>query len=285
MKVFLTIALLCTYSGLIAQSTSTTNRLQKQWETPAVLKTPESVLYDEETGMIYVSNIDGSPSKKDSSGFISTLSADGTILNLEWVKGIDAPKGMTIYKNHLYVTNIDEVVEIEILSASIVKRYPIEGSAFLNDIAVDIKTGLLFISDTQTGKVHLLQNGKVFTWLEGDMFKGANGLCVRDGILYIGAENSILKANIASGEIVVSGVNTGRVDGIYVTAEKKYIFSDWKGSISLTTSFMPKPELLLNTTPQNINAADFGVILSKQMILVPTFADNRVICYTLSDIK
>lgn len=285
MRFFLTITLICTFLSVNAQSNTKSTRLQKQWESAPGFKIPESVLYDEETGIIYVSNIDGNPSKKDTTGFISTLSADGSLLKLEWVKGIDAPKGMGILKNHLYVTNIDEIVEIDIPSASIVNRFSVPEASFLNDVAVDLNNGLIFITDTKTGKVHILQNGKIFTWLEGEMFKGANGLCVREGNLYIGTANSILKADIASGEIVICGVNTGSVDGIFVTGEKKYIYSDWKGAIFLTTRFMPKPELLMNTSEQKINAADFGIIQSKQLILIPTFADNRVICYSLADIK
>jgi len=177
------------------------------------------------------------------------------------------------------------VVEIDIATATILNRIPVEGSTFLNDMATDAKTDLIFITDTRAGKVYILQNGKVFSWLEGDLFKGANGLFVRDGFLYIGAENSILKANIITGEVMVCAVNTGSVDGLFVTADKKYIYSDWKGSVLLTTSFMSKPDLLMNTSEQKINAADFGVILSKKMILIPTFADNKVVCYTLSDIK
>jgi DNA-binding beta-propeller fold protein YncE len=285
MKILLILALCLSMIPSIAQQDQNKTKLLKQWETSAGLKTPESVLYDTATGMIFVSNIDGNPSKKDSTGFISTLSIDGSIINLQWVNGIDAPKGMGILKNHLFVTNIDEIVEIDIPTATILNRIPVEGSLFLNDIAIDAKTDLTFITDTKAGKVFILQKGKIYTWLEGDMFKGANGLYVRDGFLYIGTANSILKTDIATGELMVCAANTGSVDGLYVTSEKKYIYSDWSGSVFLTTSFMPKPDLLMNTSEQKVNAADFGIIVSKKMILIPTFADNKVVCYFLPDIK
>lgn len=42
--------------------------LEKVWQTTAELKTPESVLYDQERDVIYVSNINGDPAQKDGNG-------------------------------------------------------------------------------------------------------------------------------------------------------------------------------------------------------------------------
>lgn len=268
------------------QQTKPGNQLVKKWETGPGLKTPESVLYDAASGIIYVSNVDGKPSEKDKSGFISTLSADGKILKAGWVTGIDAPKGMGILKNHLFVSNIDEVVEIDIATASIINRFPVAGSTFLNDIATDPKTGKIFITDSGTGKVYILLNGQVSVWLQGPLYKGANGLFLDGSLLYIGTDNGILRAETESSEakLWITKDYEGEVDGLYFTAEGNFIFSDWKGSVFIAGRDS-KPKMLLNTSAQNINAADFGVIASKKMILVPTFFDNKVICYTLDQIK
>jgi DNA-binding beta-propeller fold protein YncE len=280
----LTFGLLITMSVVSAQSEQSLTKLKKQWETAPGLKIPESVLYDSVTGIIYVSNVEGNPSVKDSTGFISTLSTDGKILNAGWVKGIDAPKGMGILNNHLFVSNIDEVVEIDIATATIVKRHAVKGSAFLNDIAIDTKTGMIFITDSGNGEVYVLLSGNVNLWLQGPMFKGANGLYLRDKLLYIGTGNSILQADIQSGEVVVTLPNTGGVDGLFVTSDNNFIFSDWKGSVFISVR-KRKPELLLNTTPQKINAADFGINAAKHLILIPTFGDNKVVCYSSEVIK
>ncbi len=267
-----------------AQPAKPDHSLLKQWETGPGLKMPESVLYDSVTGIIYVSNVDGNPARKDSSGFIATISQDGTILNNSWVTGIDSPKGMGILNHHLFVTNIDEVVEIDIPTATIVKRYPVTGSKFLNDIAVDPGTGMIFITDTQNGEVYVLHNGIVNLWLQGPIFKDANGLFLDGSLLYIGTGNNILQADIQSGEVIVSVPNTGGVDGLFLTSGNIFIYSDLKGSIYSAVRNR-KPELLLNTAARRINAADFGVIPAKNMILVPTFGNNKVMCYTSSFIK
>ena len=97
--------------------------LEKVWETTTELKTPESVLYDEERDIIYVSNINGSPAELDGNGFISILDSNGKIKNLKWVTGLNAPKGMAIYKTKLFVSDIKQLVEIDIKSGKILKKY------------------------------------------------------------------------------------------------------------------------------------------------------------------
>ncbi|MEI6059560.1 MAG: ATP-binding protein [Bacteroidota bacterium] len=277
------IVFLLTTAVACAQLVKPGTVLKKQWETEPGLKVPESVLYDTASGLIFVSNINGKPAEKDTNGFIATLSMDGKILNADWVKGLDAPKGMGILNKHLFVTNIDEIVEIDIRTASILNRYPVDGAKFLNDIAVDPVSGMVFVSETANGQVYVLFDGKTNLWLEGDMFKGANGLFLRDSILYIGTGNSVLQADIRSGEVLVSMTNIGDVDGLYVTPDNKFIFSDWTGTVFIATK-RKKPEILLEPFP-GVNAADFGIILSKNSLLVPTFGNNKVVCYTSPLIK
>ena len=283
-NIFVTFIFLQSLFVAFAQSVQPKMELTKIWETLPGLKIPESVLYDSVTGLIFVSNIEGNPSKKDSTGFISTLSADGKIIKADWVKAIDAPKGMAILNNHLFVSNIDEVVEIDIAAATIVKRYPISGSKFLNDIAIDPKTGMIFITDTETGVVYVMLNGKSSIWLQDALYKGANGLYLKDNQLYIGTGNSILQADILTGSVIVCIANTGSIDGLFVASDNSFIYSDWRGSVFIAAKNR-KPRLLLSTAAQKVNAADFGVIPEKNMILIPTFGNNKVVAYTSDCIK
>ena len=119
---FLTFAFLLFIAAACAQLVQPLYTFKKQWETGPGLKVPESVLYDTASGVIFVSNVNGKPADKDSNGFIATVSTEGKILNAGWVKGIDAPKGMGILNKHLFVTNIDEVVEIDIPTATILRH-------------------------------------------------------------------------------------------------------------------------------------------------------------------
>lgn len=274
---FVTFLLWLPFSGF-AQVSKPSTQLTRLCETLQGLKVPESVLYDSVSGMVFVSNINGNPAEKDSNGFISRLSPEGKIIDLEWITGLDAPKGMVIFMNHLFITNIDEIVEIDIATAKILERYPVKSSKFLNDLAVNEK-GMLFFTDTQTGCVFVLDKGNVNPWLEGELFGNANGLWYGNGFLYIGAGNNILKADVTTGEVLVAVANTGGVDGLFLASDGKFVFSDWKGSV-YSASPNGKPELKLNTAKLKENAADFGVIPSKNMILIPTFGNNKVVGYS-----
>jgi len=273
--------LLSIHINLLAQEI--TLSMERKWETPIGLQIPESVIYDDSSGIVFVSNIVGSPSVKDGKGFISKISVDGQIIEKEWITGLDAPKGMAIYGNKLFVTNIDEIVEIDIAKSTILKHYPITGASFLNDLAVDEK-GILYFTDTQKSSVYYFSNGKATKWLEDKLFAGANGLFYKKGILYIGTSKGILKAIINSGEVMsYIGTNTG-VDGLFVTNDNYFVFSDWTGNIYITKPGK-KVILLANTTAAKENAADFCVIPSKKILLVPTFAKNSVVGYSVNFLK
>jgi streptogramin lyase len=119
------------------------------------LKNPESVLYAPKQDTLFVSNIDGKPDEKDQKGFISKLSpSNGSIVELNWIVGLNAPKGMAIYNNSkLYVSDITDLVEIDTVNGQIIKRLNAPGSAFLNDVASD-RLGNMYVSDTVTNTIY-----------------------------------------------------------------------------------------------------------------------------------
>ena len=100
------------------------------------LEQPESVVQDPATGSLYVSNIAGAVMEKNGKGFIARLRPDGTIIDRQWVKGLNAPTGMALRDRTLYVADVDELLEINVASGEIVNRYPAKGAIFLNDVAV-----------------------------------------------------------------------------------------------------------------------------------------------------
>src|SRR5690242_10469967 len=76
---------------------------------------PESVLYDSTQDIYFVSSIAGSGTAKDDNGFISRLRPDGAIENLKFIEGgkngvtLNAPKGLAIVGDTLWVADIDEI--------------------------------------------------------------------------------------------------------------------------------------------------------------------------------
>ncbi len=260
---------------------NTTKGLTKVAETDTLLATPESVLYEATRDVIYVSNVNGDPIAKDGNGFISIINLKGEIIKREWIKGLDAPKGMGIYNNHLFVTDINQVIEIDVEKGEIVNRFVANGAKFLNDIAIDA-TGRVFISDMTTSDIYLLSNSKLEKWFYSDKFNYLNGLFILDNSLLAGNSNTIYAINLDSKEMTEFIKESGGIDGLEAIGNGAFIVSDWTGNISKVSPNTPK-ELLLSTVDKKINAADIDFIIEKKILLVPTFFDNRVMIYSYSE--
>ena len=241
---------------------NTTKGLTKVAETDTLLATPESVLYEATRDVIYVSNVNGDPIAKDGNGFISIINLKGEIIKREWIKGLDAPKGMGIYNNHLFVTDINQVIEIDVEKGEIVNRYVANDAKFLNDIAIDA-TGRVFISDMTTSDIYLLSNSKLEKWFYSDKFNYLNGLFILDNSLLAGNSNTIYAINLDSKEMTEFIKESGGIDGLEAIGNGAFIVSDWTGNISKVSPNTPK-ELLLSTVDKKINAADLDFIIEKR---------------------
>lgn len=250
----------------------------KVWETEKVFKTPESVLYDAHRNQIYVSNIVGKPTVKDNNGFISLLNTNGTVKKLNWVNGMNAPKGMALIDSLLYVTDIDRIVTININQAKILKIIDVEGASFLNDI-VALPTGKLIISDMAMNHLLIFDGSKATIWLEDDLLISPNGLAYYNESLYVGTDNKLLKVNPDSKKIKVHIKETGPIDGLIPLGMNKFVVSDWSGRIIIAE--LNDKIVLQNTANLGIQAADLGFLPEEKIVLIPTFFDNRVVARKL----
>jgi sugar lactone lactonase YvrE len=249
------------------------------WETDTVLKTPESVLFDKTRNVIFVSNINGVPTDKDKNGFISKLTPDGKVETLEWVKGFDAPKGLGVFGNKLYVTDITKLVEVDIEKGKITKTYVVPGAKFLNDVSID-SAGVVYFSDSETNKIHTLTNGKVATWLDKDLNK-PNGLLVEKNRILLASYGSMDFKSIDPSTKAITPIASeiGAGDGIaYFGKEGHYIVSEWNGTVYLVEPDGSK-NLLIDTKADKTNSADIDFIPESSTLLVPTFFKNKVAAY------
>ena len=251
--------------------------VQKLWATDTILKIPESVLVDDKENCLWVSNIDGASNGKDGKGSISKLSKTGSPVNLEWVTGLNAPKGMAKYKQELYVADLTELVVIDIKKGVIKNKIKVEGSVFLNDVTVN-KNGAVFVSDSRTGKVHRIENGIVS--IEVENLQGPNGLLSIDDQLLILDRGSLLSVT-PGGAIskIMDGMDPS-TDGIERVAPNQYIVSCWNGIVYYIVAGAQKITLF-DTRSEKINSADIGYDAKKKIIYVPTFMKNSVVAYQL----
>jgi DNA-binding beta-propeller fold protein YncE len=280
MKLLITLlATILTLSTLQAQEAFQHTRLTILWEIYDDLKTTESVLYDPAGQVLYVANINENPWQKDNNGYISKVALDGKMISARWATGLSAPKGMGISNGKLYVTNIDEVAEIDLATGSILKRLTNPRAVNLNDIAVS-REGVVYVSDSKGDCLYQVTGGKLEVLSDSPEVKASNGLFVKNGLLLCGQQNRIAALNLKTKEVTTYIDNTGGIDGIEAVGNKTYLISDWSGHI-----YMVEPDkermLLLDTTPLKINAADIGYNKSEGILYVPTFFNNGVVAYKL----
>ena len=251
--------------------------VQKLWATDTILKIPESVLVDDKENCLWVSNIDGASNGKDGKGSISKLSKTGAPINLDWVTGLNAPKGMAKYKQELYVADLTELVVIDIKKGVIKNKIKVEGSVFLNDVTVN-KNGAVFVSDSRTGKVHRIENGIVS--IEVENLQGPNGLLSIEDQLLILDRGSLLSVT-PGGAIskIMDGMDPS-TDGIERVAPNQYIISCWNGIVYFVAAGAQKITLF-DTRSEKINSADIGYDAKNKIIYVPTFMKNSVAAYQL----
>ncbi len=256
--------------------------LTKLWASDTTLKVPESVLLDTKNERMFVSNIDGKgPWDRDGKGSISLLTLNGKIINPEWVKGLNSPKGMAMVQDFLIVADVDSILIIDIARATVVKKIGIEGAQGFNDITAT-KSGDIYVSDSKTKKIHMIRQMKSSLVL--DSLKGPNGVLYVDRTLYFVDAGSFYKLGKNNQPILIAEGMEGNTDGIEQVDENTFIVSCWAGAvwlIKLNGDAMGEKKLLLDTRNEGINTADIGFDKKNKILYVPTFWKNNVVAYQL----
>jgi len=253
--------------------------LTKLWETDSVLKVPESVLFDKENKVLYVANIDGKdPWAKDGSGSVGKVGLDGKIIATDWVAGLNAPKGMGIYKGKLYVADVTELVVIDLKSGTIDKKIPVAGAEGLNDVSVG-SDGVVWVSDSKGKKIYKVENGNATVFLEN--LKGPNGVLMRGKDFYILDNGGAYKVNSDKSLTMLADGMEGGTDGIENVTGNNFLVSCWQGAIWFVDENGQKT-LLLDTKQQSKNTADIGFDAATKTVYVPTFWKNSVVAYKVN---
>src|SRR6476469_813164 len=279
-------------------------KANKLWETPANLKNPESVTYASKPNVLFVSNVNGKPDQKDQNGFISKVSpSNGSIIELNWVKGLNAPKGIAFSNDNskLYVSDITYLIEIDVASGKIIKRFNAAGSSFLNDVVSD-NQGNIYVSDTITNTIYKLDtNAKgnntssLQAWLQSPQLNGPNGLHIDNnknrlvvvslgplskpggGIEVIDIKNKTISSLGKEG----TTSPFGGLDGIESDASEThyYVTDNPAGKVYTVNADGTGYGTLIDLHTQG--AADLGSIPSQSTIIIPLMQDNKLVAYKL----
>jgi sugar lactone lactonase YvrE len=260
------------------------------------LATPESVLYDADNDRYLVSNINGKPTDKDNNGFISVLSPDGQVTTLKWIEGgknkvkLDAPKGMALVKNTLYVADITVVRMFDAKTGAPKGDVAVPGATFLNDLASG-PDGKVYVSDTGlkggkdgleptgTDGVYFIEKGKLKTIAKNKDLGGPNGV--------LSTEKGVVVVTFGSGEVYlldekgkkqeVSKPPKGALDGVVALGDSLLV-SSWEGAAIYKGKLGGTFEEVLGDQK---SPADIGYDTKRSRVLVPHFLEDTVETYDL----
>lgn len=266
------------------------------------MKTPESVRYDAAQDLWFVSNINGNPSQKDGNGFIVRLTADGAAMDsTPFIEGgkkgvkLNAPKGMALVGDTLWVADIDAVRAFNAKTGVPIVSVDIKGSTFLNDVAAG-PDGSICITDTG---VRFDEKGQMthpgpdrVVQLIGRQYKavvsfehapGPNGIVwdAANGRFLINAFASTAffawKPGMANADSVGFGAGAG--DGLELMADGRALYTSWADS-SLSVFANGTSTTLLKGLP---SPADIGYDAKRNRVAVPLFNDGKVVFLTIHE--
>ena len=258
----------------------------------AGLETPESVLYDADADIYLVSNINGSPTAEDGNGFISRISPDGAVAALKWIDGmtegvkLNAPKGMAIRGDTLYVTDITAVRAFHRETGEALGSWPVPGATFLNDLAVDAE-GTLYVSDSGlnpdfsssgTDAVYRFEGDSAVAVVRDTGLGSPNGLAVMDGdVVMVTFGAPAVKTVPATGgdATTLAELPGGQLDGVVVLDDGSMLVSSWETSTVYHVPAMGEGEVM--TVVEGVpSPADIGWDTERSRVLIPIFQENRI---------
>jgi hypothetical protein len=256
------------------------------------LHQPESAYYDDELRVWFVSNINGDPGKKDNNGYIARLSANGTPDTAKFIAGgtkgvtLNAPKGMVILGDTIWVADIDAVRAFDKRSGAAIVSVNVPGAKFLNDVAAD-NQGIIYLTDTglvpdpKTGLKHVgpdriykVEAGKATVALESSQLAGPNGIAWVPGdeefAIVSFLAPSIFGWEPGSKELRPLGTGPGQEDGVQVLPDGSLLVTSWADS----SLFVLKDGQPSKVAAGIASPADIGI--TGKRVAVPQLMENKL---------
>lgn len=263
----------------------------------AGFSTPESVLHDPDSDLYFVANINGNPGAADDNGFISVLSPEGKVLRPKWIDGaadsvtLNAPKGMTVVGDRLYVMDINTVRWFDRRTGAPRGSFEVPGATFLNDVAASVdgsvyftdsglKAGASGLEPSGTDAVYRLSyDGVLDTLMRGESLGHPNGIAVTgDSVWVVGYGSGEMYRLEKGARVDVVKLPKGGLDGLVVFAGDAFV-SSWEAEAVYRGKLGGPFQEAITGLPA---PADIGHDLWRNRILVPLFNANEVRVYPLA---
>jgi hypothetical protein len=273
-------------------------KIGNQWGKSVGFKSPECVLHDEKNDIYLVSNVDGKTYEADGKGFISKLAPMGQGVQLKWIEGgkngvvLNAPKGMALAGDTLWVADIDTVRMFDRSTGAKTGDVKIPGATFLNDVAA-APDGRILVTDTgfKAGKDGVVPGGtdavyaiekdkKVTTIAKGKDLGGPNGIVgfgAQQMYVVTAGSNELYSLDAKGKRDNVQTLPKGHLDGI-VLAGNEYFVSSWEAN----AIYRGKPGRGFVLAIEDVKSpADITFDRKRNRIIVPLMGEDEVRAYDL----
>lgn len=260
------------------------------------MSTPESVRYDPELDVFYVSNINGNPSVHDGNGFIAVVRADSVgapaRMLVEGGKNgakLDAPKGIALAGDTLWVADIDHVRAFNRKTGAPIADIDLSGqhATFLNDVVIG-GDGSVYVTDTGirfdaqgalthpgTDRIFKITGRKVAA-LTADSLNSPNGIAwdAANSRFILGPFNGTAVQTWKEGDKAPATLATGpgQYDGVEVLGDGRVLVTSWTDS----TVDVIKDGVMTKVVTGVGAPADIGVDTKRNVVVVPRFSDNKL---------
>ncbi len=230
---------------------------------------PETVLPLPDDTLL-VSNVCGF--QEPGSGFLTLLDADGSVIDWRIVSALDAPTGMALRNNRLFIVDKNRVKIFTWPEYEPLETIDLD-TEVANDIAVSC-AGTIYVSDTAGGKVIEIGHDRTQSVLTAkSQFSGANGIHLDGNMLYVGGSR-LWRVDLSDQSVTAIGPEwLTDIDGIEMEPD---------GTLQLTPVGGPLVRFRNSDSVEilggeGISSANHGYAANLGLALIPTGFDNTVI--------
>jgi hypothetical protein len=276
--------------------------------TDPVFLTPESAVHDPVADLYLVSNVNRHPQILSNDGFISRLAPDGTVLDMEWIRGgvdgvtLHAPTGIAIHGDVIYVADADAVRRFDRATGAPLGSWPVpvrteeipgmpgtywvrdvllndvcigpRGDVYLTGTGIDISLDFE-LAPTGADVVYRFDGAEPVAIAAGAELMGPNGCVVVGANVFIAPllGNQVYRLNPSGKRFNVAALPVGGLDGIVRAGGFLYVSSVFEGMIFRMSTGGSQVTTVLDDL---VSPADIGYDAARHRLIIPSLFGDFV---------